>query len=63
MEDINERLEALVAEMKEIGQRPAPSNGGDYNNLLLYRERREQLLEIFLAMFENGYRFKKEDRA
>ena len=59
--DINERLEALVAEMNEIGQRPAPSKGGNYNNLLLYRERREQLLEIFLEAFESGYRFKKEE--
>ena len=57
---IDERLEALVAEMKEIGQRPAPSRGGYYNNLLDYNATRERILCLCLAAMESGYRFKKE---
>ena len=60
MDGINESLEALVAEMKEIGQRPAPSNGGDYNNLLDYNAARERILCLCLEALEAGYRFKKE---
>lgn len=56
--DINEKLESMVATMKEIGERSAPSNGV---NLLLYREQRERLLEAFLGAFESGYRLTKEE--
>lgn len=61
MDDINERLEALVDEMKKIGARPAPHCGGSLNNLLDYRSTREHILELCLEALEAGYRFKKEE--
>ena len=61
MEDINERLEDMLAEMKEIGQRPASSRGGNYNNLLDYNAARERILCLCLAAIESGYRFRKEE--
>ena len=60
MDDINERLEVLVAEMKEIGSRPAPFRGGSLNNFLDYNATRERILCLCLTALESGYRFKKE---
>lgn len=61
MTDINETFERMIAEMRQYGDMPAPSNGGSYNNLLRYREAREKILERFLAAFAEGYRLGKED--
>ena len=56
MADINQEMEHLVAEMKEIGQRPVLGRGGDWNDLLRYKELREQALKKFLPAFAAGYR-------
>ena len=63
MNDINETFERMIAEMRQYGDMPAPSNGGSYNNLLRYREAREKILERFLDAFAEGYRLSKEDDA
>lgn len=61
MEDVNDRLEALVKKMKEIGERPYKSYRGTSNDLLEYNAIRNSILAVFLGAFENGYRLKKEE--
>ena len=58
MADINQEMEHLVEEMREIGKRPAPSKGGSCNNLLKYNELQMQILKKFLDAYDTGYRLK-----
>lgn len=56
MVDINQEIEQLVAEMREVGKQAAPCKGGNYNNLLRYSELRERILSKFLEAFDAGGR-------
>lgn len=55
MDNINQDMARMVAEMREVGELPAPSKGGSHNNLLRYNEMRERILEKFLSAFDAGY--------
>ena len=55
MDNINKDMARMVAEMREVGELPAPSKGGSHNNLLRYNEMRERILEKFLSAFDAGY--------
>lgn len=56
MADINQEIEQIVAEMREVGKQAAPCKGGNYNNLLRYNELRERILSKFLEVFDTGGR-------
>lgn len=56
MADINQEIEQIVAEMREVGKQAAPCKGGNYNNLLRYNELRERILSKFLEVFDAGGR-------
>lgn len=56
MADINQEIEQIVAEMREVGKQAAPCKGGNYNNLLRYNELRERILSKFLEAFDTGGR-------
>ena len=56
MADINQEIEQIVAEMREVGKQAAPCKGGNYNNLLRYNELRERILRKFLEVFDTGGR-------
>ena len=55
MDNINQDMERMVAEMREVEELPAPSKGGNYNNLLRYNEMRERILKKFMSAFDAGY--------
>lgn len=55
MDNINQDIERMVAEMREVEELPAPSKGGNYNNLLRYNEMRERILKKFMSAFDAGY--------
>ena len=55
MDNINKDMARMVAEMREVGELPAPSKGGSHNNLLRYNEMRERIFEKFLSAFDAGY--------
>lgn len=59
MMDINAEIQKLVEEMREVGRRPAPSRGGNYNDMIRYGEMREQILTRFLDAWGDEYRLKK----
>lgn len=56
MADINQEIEQIVAEMREVGKQAAPCKGGNCNNLLRYNELRERILSKFLEVFDTGGR-------
>lgn len=56
MADINQEIEQIVAEMREVGKQAAPCKGGNHNNLLRYNELRERILSKFLEVFDTGGR-------
>ena len=56
MADINQEIEQIVAEVREVGKQAAPCKGGNYNNLLRYNELRERILSKFLEVFDTGGR-------
>lgn len=56
MADINQEIEQIVAEMREVGKQAAPCKGGNHNNLLRYNELRERILSKFLEVFDAGGR-------
>ena len=56
MADINQEIEQIVAEMREVGKQAAPCKGGNHNNLLRYKELRERILSKFLEVFDAGGR-------
>lgn len=56
MVDINQEIEQLVVEMREVGKQAAPCKGGNYNNLLRYNELQERILSKFLEAFDAGGR-------
>lgn len=56
MNNINQDMVRMIAEMREVGKLPAPCKGGDYNNKLRYIELRGQILDKFLSAFDAGYR-------
>ena len=56
MADINQEIEQIVAEMREVGKQAAPCKGGNYNNLLRYNELRERILSKFLEVRDTGGR-------
>lgn len=56
MADINQEIEQIVAEMREVGKQAAPCKGGNFNNLLRYKELRERILSKFLEVFDTGGR-------
>ena len=56
MADINQEIDQIVAEMREVGKQAAPCKGGNYNNLLRYNELRERILSKFLEVFDTGGR-------
>ena len=60
MADINQEIDQIVAEMREVGKQAAPCKGGNYNNLLRYNELRERILSKFLEVFDTGGRLEKE---
>lgn len=57
--DINAEIQKLVEEMREVGRRPAPIRGGNYNDMLRYDELRREILERFLDAWDDGYRLGK----
>ena len=59
MMDINAEIQKLVEEMREVGQRPAPSRGGNYNDMLRHDALRREILERFLDAWDDGYRLGK----
>lgn len=61
MEDVNDRMEALVEKMKEIGECSYKSHRGNCNDIFYYNVIRNSILVVFLEAFENGYRLKKEE--
>ena len=63
MADINTEFICLIAEMRRLGNTPAPSKGGSFNNLLRYRETREKILDRFLDAFVAGYRLQMTGNA
>lgn len=56
MTEINQEIENMIAEMREIGQLPATCRGGNRNNLIRYQDLKCKILERFLSAFESGYR-------
>ena len=56
MTEINQEIENMIAEMRVIGQLPAPCRGGNRNNLIKYQDLECKILERFLSAFESGYR-------
>lgn len=56
MADINQEIEQIVAEMREVGKQAAPCKGGNHNNLLRYNELRGRILSKFLEVFDAGGR-------
>lgn len=63
MTEINTEFICLIAEMRRLGNTPAPSKGGSLNNLLRYRETREKILDRFLDAFVAGYRLQMTGNA
>ena len=61
MTEINVEFYRMIAEMRQLGEVPAPGNVLRQNSLLRYREAREKILDRFLAAFAEGYRLGKED--
>ena len=61
MTEINVEFYRMIAEMRQLGEVPAPGNVLRQNSLLRYREAREKILDRFLAAFADGYRLEKED--
>ncbi len=61
MTEINVEFYRMIAEMRQLGEVPAPGNVLRQNSLLRYREAREKILERFLDAFADGYRLEKED--
>ena len=59
MMDVNDELQQLVESMREVGRRPAPSRGGNYNDMIRYDELRREILERFLDAWGDGYRLGK----
>lgn len=57
--DINAEIQKLVEEMREVGRRPAPSRGGNYNDMIRYDALRREILERFLEAWDDGYRLGK----
>lgn len=56
MTEINQEIENMIAEMRVIGQLPAPCRRGNRNNLIKYQDLKCKILERFLSAFESGYR-------
>ena len=56
MTEINQETENMIAEMRVIGQLPAPCRRGNRNNLIKYQDLKCKILERFLSAFESGYR-------
>ena len=54
MDNINQDMARMVAEMRKVGELPAPSKGGSQNNLLRDNEMRERSLDKFLSAFDAG---------
>lgn len=61
MLDVNQEFADMIADMRQLGEIPAPGNVLRQNSLLRYREAREKILDRFLAAFAEGYRLGKED--
>ena len=61
MTDINAEFYRMIAEMRQLGEIPAPGNVLRQNSLLRCRKAREKILERFLDAFSEGYRLGKED--
>lgn len=61
MLDVNQEFADMIADMRQLGEIPAPGNVLRQNSLLRYREAREKILDRFLAAFAEGYRMGKED--
>lgn len=60
MLDVNQEFADMIADMRQLGEIPAPGNVLRQNSLLRYREAREKILDRFLAAFAEGYRLGKE---
>lgn len=49
MTEINQEIENMIAEMRVIGQLPAPCRRGNRNNLIKYQDLKCKILERFLS--------------
>lgn len=56
MENLNLKILRMISEMREIGKRPAPSKGGNYNDMLEYRRMQENIFCAVVDAFDDGYR-------
>ena len=53
-EELNERVKSLIADMEEIGARPA------YNDYLEYGRLKDLIAKECIEAFKAGFRFEKE---
>lgn len=59
-EELNERVKSLIADMEEIGARPAYLRGGSYNDYLEYGRLKDLIAKECIESFKAGFRFEKE---
>lgn len=59
-EELNERVKSLIADMEEIGARPAYLRGGSYNDYLEYGRLKDLIAKECIEAFKAGFRFGKE---
>lgn len=60
IEELNERVKSLIADMEEIGARPAYLRGGSYNDYLEYGRLKDLIAKECIEAFKAGFRFGKE---
>ena len=59
-EEPNERVKSLIADMEEIGARPAYLRGGSYNDYLEYGRLKDLIAKECIEAFKAGFSFEKE---
>lgn len=60
MENLNEKILRMIEEMREIGKRIAASEYGNYEDVLKYSRKQEDIFQTAVDAFDDGYRLEME---